>query len=461
MRKKQINLMNTKRPRITDLVLKNAKIVVDHQIFRGGIAINEGKIVTISKEARLPLGDVTRDLRGQLIIPGVIDIHTHLRDLDYAEKEDFFTGTCAAANGGITTVIDMPNTSPPTISTKSLKEKMAIAQRKIVVNTGFYAGIPNTLDEIAQFRNLGIFGFKLYLSHSLGEFDITDPELLRNLLIEIKKIKCPLLIHAERREDIEALLEKIKFKQLSPKEIYLESHSETVEKNAINAIIHLNALIKAKIHLCHVSTAASVEILQKLGKERSNYTAEVTPHHLFLTTEALKKYNAYAKMLPPLRNVKDLAALWRGLNSGIINLVATDHAPHTVKEKEGDFTVAANGIPGFETLLPLLLTAMHQQKIHLLRLIEVCSEEPALFLNLTKKGKIAIGNDADLTIIDLNKETRIKAADFYSKAKFSPFDGKKVKGIATMTVVRGNIIMEDGEIVVQRGAGKIIQRPTE
>ncbi len=451
--------MKNKRPSIVDLVLKNAKVFLDKQIFHGGIAIDKGKIIAVEKESHLPSGEISRDLKGQLIIPGLIDVHAHLRDLNYSIKEDFFTGTCAAANGGITTVIDMPNTSPPTISAQLLREKINIARKKIVVNTGFYAGIPNTLNELDKFNELGIFGFKLYLSHSLGEFDITEDTLIQKLLHQLKSTEYPLLVHAERKRDIETLAHQEDVKNLPPEERYLQIHSEMVEKEAISSIIKLNTAIRTKIHICHLSTALGVEAVQRARERYGNITAEVTPHHLFLTKKALETKSSYAKMVPPLRSERDVDSLWRSLLSGCIDMIATDHAPDTLKEKEGDFSNAANGIPGFETLLPLLLTALDQGKINLSRLIKVCSENPAKFLNLSKKGKIVPGNDADLTIVDLKKETEIKPANFYSKAKFSPFEGKKVKGIPTMTIINGNIIMYDGEIIVKRGSGDIIHRP--
>ncbi|MFX1293462.1 MAG: dihydroorotase family protein [Promethearchaeota archaeon] len=448
----------TSRP--VDLVLKNAKIFIDQQVFEGGIAVDQGKIVKICKNSKLPPGDEIVNIAGQLVIPGVIDIHTHLRDLKYSRKEDFFTGTCAAANGGITTVIDMPNTNPPTISSQLLKEKMIIAQRKIVINTGFYAGIPNKLKEINSFKDLGIFGFKLFLSHSLSQFNIENTELLQKLFRKLKEINYPILIHAERKKDIEELIDQNKKKGLTSQELYLKSHSREVERRAIEYIIKLDALINTQIHICHVSTTEGVEIIEKMKNERRNISAEVTPHHLFLTKDDLESYGTFAKILPPLRTFKDLAALWRGINKGTIDIISTDHAPHMLSEKECDFSQAANGIPGFETYIPLLFTAIHKEKVHLSRLIQIISENPANFLQLSNKGKILVGFDADLTVIDLKKEKMIKAADFFSKAKFSPFNKYKVKGIPTMTIVNGKIIMDDGDIQVPMGLGNIIRRPS-
>jgi len=440
-----------------DLIIKNAKIFFNQQIYEGGIAIEEGKIVKISKDSKLPSGEQILNAKGQLIIPGPIDIHAHLRDLRYSDKEDFYTGTCAAANGGFTTVIDMPNTDPPTISVQLLKQKMTVAQKKIIINTGFYAGIPDSIKEIESFKDAGLFGFKLYLTNSLSQFDINNSDLLKLLFYNIKELNFPVLIHAERKQDIDELINQQETYNLSSENLYLESHSEEVEKKAIQYIFDLNAEVGAQIHICHVSTASGVELLQKMRKEQL-ISVEVTPHHLFLTVEDLQAFGAFAKILPPLRTPNDLLALWNGLNEGVIDIIATDHAPHMLFEKNCEFSAAANGIPGFETMLPLLFTAMHEDRITLSRLVQTITENPAKFLHLSQKGKIEIGYDADLTIIDLHKEKTIKQDQFLSKAKYSPFDGRKVKGIPTITIVNGKIVMQEGQIMVPKGSGTVIKR---
>ena len=441
-----------------DLIIKNAKIYVEGQIHTGGVAIANGKIVNVSKDANLPSGEIIIDGKGQLVIPGAIDCHAHLRDLNYSNKEDFFTGTCAAAVGGFTTVIDMPNTNPPTISSELLQQKTEIARKKIVTNVGFYAGIPNSLHELEPFKKRGVFGFKLYLTNSLSQFNIDDPNQLKNLFSNLKKLGMPILIHAERKKDIEELLNLKKQISLSPEDLYLESHSEEVEKRAIKFVFDLNANIGTEIHLCHVTTATGIDLLRKAKQEGQPVSAEVTPHHLFLTLKDLRTHGTFAKMLPPLRNPGDLSALWEGLNTGIIDTIATDHAPHTLSEKTCGFSEAANGIPGFETTLPLLFTALHEGKITLARLVQAIAENPATFLRLSKKGKIKPGYDADLAIIDLHREQKIEAQRFLSKAKFSPFDGWEIKGLPTMTIVKGKVIMREGQIMVPEGSGTIIKR---
>ncbi|NVM27575.1 MAG: dihydroorotase family protein [Candidatus Helarchaeota archaeon] len=451
--------MSERESKSVDLIIKNAKIFFNQQVMEGGIAVDQGKIVKVSKNTKLPPGEEIIDAKRRLIIPGIIDIHAHLRDLEFNRKENFYTGTCAAANGGITTIVDMPNTKPPTISPKLLEEKIDLARKKVIINVGFYAGIPDKVEEIDSFRNHGIFGFKLFLASSLSQFDMTNSELLIKLLGKIKDNNCPLLIHAERKKDIEEILKQKKGSNLSSQELYLVSHSENVEKKAIEYIFELNARIGAPIHICHVSTASGVEIIQQSKNQGRKITCEVTPHHLFLTTVDLKKYGAFAKMLPPLRTSRDLDALWRGLNNGIIDIIATDHAPHMLSEKECEFSRATSGIPGFETLLPLLITAMQKNQITLPRLVQSMSENPAKFLNLSNKGKIQVGYDADFTIIDLKKQQKIEASKFYSMAKFSPFNGREMRGVPTMTIVNGEIIMREGEIMVPQGSGNIIRRP--
>ncbi len=440
-----------------DLVLKNAKIFVDQQVVTGGIAIDEGRIVGINKEPNLSVGDEILDIQGQLVIPGLIDIHAHLRDLNFQAKEDFYTGTSSAAAGGITTVMDMPNTDPPTVSAKLIREKISLAEKKIIVNTGFYAGIPEALDELENMQKQGIFGYKLYLSHSLSQFNVEKSESINELLQRVKRIELPLLIHAERKHDIEEILNKTKEKKLRPQEIYLISHSEEVERKAIKYILELNASIKAQLHFCHLSTALGLNLLKDGKKVCNSITTEVTPHHLLLTEDSLMLHGAFSKMLPPLRKLKDQIALWRGLNTGDIDIIATDHAPHKLSEKNCEFSIASNGVPGFETILPLMLTAMHREKIKLPQLVQGMCENPAKFLHLSNKGRIATGFDADLTVINLKQQKKINATEFKSKAKYSPFDGYDVMGIPTITIINGEIVMKDGEILRSAGSGTLLR----
>jgi len=451
--------MKGKGLRSVDLIIKNAKIYFNQQIFQGNIAIDRNKIIKVGKLSSMPSGEKVIDVKNNLVIPGAIDIHAHLRDLDFSKKEDFYTGTCAAANGGITTVIDMPNTTPPTISANLLLEKIEIAQKKILINVGFHAGIPNYLSELNSLADLGIFGFKLFLARSLSNFDIESQELLEELLQNIRILNIPLLIHAERKEDIEKILEQMKNANLSSLELYLKSHSDQIEERAIKYFLGINASIGAPVHVCHVSTASGVEIIRKSKQQGERVTAEVTPHHLFLSVDDLKKYGAFAKVLPPLRTPNHLDFLWKGLNDDVIDIISTDHAPHRLSEKDCEFSIAANGIPGFETALPLLFTAMNEGKISIIKLIELISENPAKFLGLKSKGIIAEGFDADLTIIDVKKKEKIKASEFYSKAQFSPFDGRDVVGIPVMTIANGKLIMQDGEILGSKGSGTILRRP--
>ncbi len=452
------HLMNEKGLIPVDLVIKNARIYFNQQVVEGEIAIEGNKIAQVGKSSKMPSADKIIDAKNNLVIPGAIDIHAHLRDLDFKTKEDFYTGTSAAANGGITTVIDMPNTNPPTISKDLLERKMEKAQKDILVNVGFYAGIPNKLEDMNSFKNSGIFGFKLFLAKSLSNFDIDSQEALQNLLHQIQKMNIPILVHAERKEDIEKIIRDLKGTKVSPQELYLKSHSDRVEEHAIEYFLGLNEPIGAQIHVCHVSTSSGVEIIRRSKKLGKNITVEVTPHHLLLSVHDLKKFGTFAKMLPPLRTSDHLDTLWKGLNDEIIDMIATDHAPHMLSEKECDFSRAANGIPGFETFLPLLFTAMHSGRISLQKLIKLVSENPAKFLKTSSKGKIAVGFDADLTIIDLKGQQEIDASEFHSKAKFSPFNGRKVKGIPIMTIVNGKIIMNEGNIVASKGAGNIIRR---
>lgn len=438
--------------------IENAKIYFRDKLVEGGIVIDNGKIVKIMKDVSLIQADHKIDAKKNLILPGCIDVHAHLRDFKLSYKEDFYTGTCSAAKGGITTVLDMPNSQPPTINVNILKERKKAAEKKTVINIGFYAVIPSNIDEISLFVREGIFGFKLYLHHPLTGINVESDEELTKYFSEIAKCNTILAIHPDDKKTIEKNLSLLKREKLSPLDIFLKTYTPEGEKKAVERCLGIIEKTRTLLHVCHVSTSVTLHAIQN-AKERSlNVTCEVTPHHLLLKTSDLKHWGAFAKTLPPLRTQQDIEALWEGLKKGIIDVIATDHAPHAVEEKERGFLEAPPGIPSFETMLPLMLTMVKYEKMRLDALVALTSYNPAKIFGLRNKGEIAEGFDADLVLIDMKKEYRIKPELFSSKAKYSPFTGWKAKAKVVATIVNGITVMEDDEILVPSGSGKILER---
>ena len=385
------------------LLIKNGKIYQNGTLARKNIFIKKDKIVKItSRELK---SDKVIDAKNKIIIPGLIDGHVHFREPGLTHKEDFLTGSMAAAAGGITTILDMPNTIPPTTNLQRLEEKRKLA-RKSIVNYGFHFGSAN--DNIAEIEKVkGVASVKIYMDHTTGDLKLDDHNALKKIFSSNKTIT----VHGENENILKAL--------------------EFIQHGG------------SHVHFCHVSSKEELHYAK--GKKIKNpVSVEVCPHHLFLTAKDLNELGNLGEMKPGLKTKDDQKALWEGIHNGKVNTIATDHAPHTKEEK-----MQANypyGVPGCETMLPLLLDSVNNQKITLKKIIELCCENPAKIFKIKNKGFIKEGFDADLAIIDLNLEKKVNNDELFTKCKWSPFDGWKLKGWPLATVVNGNIAFEDGKI---------------
>ncbi|WXG41164.1 MAG: dihydroorotase family protein [Candidatus Freyarchaeum deiterrae] len=439
-----------------DLVLKNAKIFTFQGIVTGGLAVEKQKIVKLSKEPELPRADEVVDAKGFLLLPGLIDSHVHLRDMELSYKEDFYTGTCAAAAGGITTVIDMPNTVPRTSSLKALVEKKEEARKKIVVNLAFHAGFPSRLNEVEKMAKEGIVGFKIYPHDPSEEIDWKNEEETLSYLKAAANNNLPVSIHPDDLETINKLQSELRQQKLTDIEVFLGSHPAITEKKAIIKFAKWGIKTGCHIHICHVSSGESLATIKEEQIKGAKLTCETTPHHLFLTKDEIKKQGAFAKVLPPLRTQNDNSALWAALLGGLINTLASDHAPHSLAEKEKPFQDAPSGFPGLETMLPLMLTKVARGDLRLEKLIELTSRSPAQIFKLENKGMLLEGYEADMVLVDFKEKWKINPEKFYSKSKFSPFDGWKVTGKAKMVFIKGLCVMSDEQIIAPQGTGSII-----
>jgi dihydroorotase len=440
-----------------DLILKNAKVYLSGKIIEAGIAIDGERIVKVAKETNLPSASEKIDLDGLLILPGIIDVHVHLRDQELSYKEDFYSGTCAAANGGVSLVVDMPNNKPVTMDSKTLRERMELASRKVVVNTAFYSAFPENMREIKRIKSVGARAFKIFLSHKVGGLNPDDENAVIDAFKEVAENGLIVAVHAEDGFFLRKKIEEVSLKNRDDLDAYLEVHSPEAEVKGVKRAIGLMRKSNVHVHICHVSVADGLKAI--LGAKSNGYpiTCEITSHHLLLSEKYLRRIGNIALTNPPLRSLSDASYLRWALENNLVDIVASDHAPHAIFEKDASsiWNVSA-GIAGIETMLPLMLNMVNIGQISIPTLVRSLSEKPSRIFKFKDRGRIMEGAYADLVVVDLKKEWTIDSTEFYSKAKFSPFDGWRIKGKPAKTFANGILVMDEGEIIVKPGSGKVI-----
>jgi len=345
-----------------------------------------------------------------IIIPGLIDTHVHLREPGATQKEDFETGSKAAITGGYTVILDMPNNPQPTITPQALEEKDKLAKNRIYSDLGFHFGA--TLDSSQYFNQLNdrVFGLKVYMNHTTGTLLQEDPKILQTIFEAWPKNKV-LMVHAE---------------------------GETLKKAIALAKKNNN-----KLHVCHVSQASEIRLIKQAKLDGLSITCEVTAHHLFLTEKDAERLGPFGMMRPPL---KDPNILWEAVKDQTIDMVASDHAPHTKEEKNSPNP--PNGVPGLETTLPLLLTAVNEGKLTIEDIIRLCHTNPAKIFNIPMQPDTFV--EIDPTI-----PHTLPPKPLYTKCQWTPFEGKRVKGKVKRVVLRGKVVYDNGQIL-GKPQGKVI-----
>ncbi len=442
---------------LVDSVFNNARAYVNREIVNCSIAVDNGKFFKIGRETNMPKADVVSDLKNLLLLPGLIDAHTHLRDEGKAYEEDFVTGTSAAAAGGISTVLDMPNNEPVTMSMERLENRRRIAERKILVNVGFFSEFPTDPDEVQRIVEAGAVGFKLFMSKQVGGLNIESDQDLVKAFRTAHAMGTPIAVHAEDAKSLKRAEEELRLSGHNDINAFLKAHSPEVETKAIIRLIRIAKSTETHIHFCHVSTENGLELIAEGCRSKIHLSCEVTPHHLMLNLKDLVKIGKMAITIPPVRESRHVEALWKGLREGLIDTIGSDHAPHAIYEKETDsiWDVKA-GIPGLETTVPLMITEVKRGRMTIGDVVELLSEKPSRIFHLSRKGSLKARNDADMVAIDLHRKSKIDSSKFHSKAKFSPFNGFLVEGIPVKTFVNGILIMDEGEIIAKDGSGLLI-----
>jgi len=438
-----------------DLILKNGTIVTSEKCYTGDIAVKNGKIALVGKLDDADTADEVYDADGKHILPGIIDAHVHFRDPGLTEKEDFQSGSAAAAFGGITTVADMPNTVPVTSTLVRFNEKLNIAREKSFVDFALFSLLANdNTGEMEGLIKAGTLGFKVFLGTSTG--DIAAPSA--GVLFEQLK-KCALLgiragFHAETSELNAHFTAICKEKTGVPEGILIEQARPVIsEVLAVQTAVCYAQFTGAKIHIHHVTSKEGSLVIEEAQKRGISVSAETCPHYLLLDSGTGKVNKVY----PPIRDESHRRALWEAVRKGIINVIASDHAPHTSAEKALPLWQTPAGLCGVETLVPLMLNEVNRGSLSLNDFVRLSSEGPALVWGIyPQKGTLLPGSDADFTIVDMKMKRKILEKELHSKSGTSPYDGMEIQGMPAATIVRGAFVMRDGELTGKKGYGILI-----
>jgi allantoinase len=453
-----------------DLVIANGRILTASGILESDICISEGKIAAIGVPEPRQASRII-DAAGNLILPGLIDPHVHFRDPGLTQKEDFLTGTKGAVAGGVTTILDMPTTQPVITSPSFFKEKIEIVKPKALCNFGLIAaaGVEN-LNDIGPLAEAGAIAFKTYMvsppkertREYAGSFVTTSGQLY-SVMEKVASTALPHCVHAESDSTIACLTERLHEQGRSDPMAHYDSRPNFTEAEAVYDAILLSEVLRSKLHIVHVSTdEATVLIREAKLRGRANVSAESCPHYLCFTRELLRTKGPFAKYNPPARNLQDVKGLFDALNDGTIDMISTDHAPHTKEEKEKgrqDIFKAPPGTPGVETRLPILLRMAHDGLIKIEDVPTLTSTAASRRFGMyPRKGTISEGSDADLVIVDYDVEWSVRASDLQTKAwETVLFDGMKVRGKVTHTIVNGNLAFEEGVGFSKPGLGELVR----
>jgi dihydroorotase len=435
-----------------DLVVKGGTVVTPSSRFAADIAVRAEKIVWIGAPDSLGLeADQVVDASGRYVLPGVIDGHVHFREPGLEYKEDFGTGSRAAVMGGVTTVLDMPNTLPPTSSADLVSAKRLLAESKSYCDFGLYGLlIDDSIHHVHEMANVGVVGFKCFLGRSTGDIGPPNDGALLDAMAQIAQMNMRCAFHAENDAILQHQAFLLRAAGRTDPLAHVEARPVIAEVESIQRVGLFASQTGAKIHILHLSSSAGLAAIEAWRSRGIDITCETTPHHCFLTADDMRRLGPLLRINPPVREPGHGDALLAGLATGRINAIATDHSPHLPSEKfKDDIWQAVSGFAGVEISLRLFLTyAVHTGRMSLEQLVQVTSNGPARVWDLyPRKGALQVGSDADIVVIDLELEDTIQAQRMHGKNNLNPFEGHTTRGAAVATVVRGHVVMQDGELL--------------
>ena len=424
------------------LLIRHAEIILPNGESMIGDVLTQGRqIVQLGQEITNASPTHEIDARGLTLLPGVIDPQVHFREPGLEHKEDLFTASCACAKGGVTSFLEMPNTRPLTISQSALDDKLQRAASKCLVNYGFFIGATgdNLPDLLSASPTPGI---KVFMGSMHGQLLVSQEEVLEAIFARGNRL---IAVHAEDQARINQ--RKQEFAGIEDLAIHSQIQDNQAALLATQLALKLSKKYQRRLHILHMSTAEEAELLR--DDKPSWVTAEVTPQHLLLNTSAYATIGSLAQMNPPLRSPHDNEVLWQALRDGIIDFIATDHAPHTLAEKAQTYPNTPSGMPGVETSLPLMLTAAMAGKCTVAQVVQWMSKAVAVAYGIPNKGEISPGYDADLVLVDLKNYREVKREEVLSKCGWSPFEGWNLTGWPVTTIVGGEVVYDHGQVNTQ------------
>jgi len=422
-----------------DLILKRGTVVNHDGVGRRDIGVTGDRIAAIGDLSRASAGEII-DCTGLHVLPGVVDSQVHFREPGLEHKEDLESGSRAAVLGGVTAVFEMPNTNPLTTSEATLADKVARATGRMHCDFAFWVGgTRENAPHVGELERLpGAAGIKVFMGSSTGDLLVEDDEGVASILRNTRRRAA---FHSE---------DEFRLRQRLGERIAGDPASHPVWRDVTAALqcterlVRIARATRARIHVLHISTAEEIDFLEQ---HKDVATCEATPHHLTMTSDDYARLGTLLQMNPPVRDVRHRDGVWRGIGQGIVDVLGSDHAPHTLEEKAKPYPASPSGMTGVQTLVPIMLDHVNAGRLTIERFVDLTSHGPGRLFGIAGKGRIAAGYDADFTIVDLKRSETITNAQAGSRAGWTPYDGRQVTGWPIGTIVRGSRVMWEGEIV--------------
>ncbi len=423
------------------LIIKNGSCYIDGKLIKTDVGLSSNKIKKIGK---IELNSAkVYDATDKVVLPGIIDTQVHFREPGSTDAEDLESGSRAAVLGGVTSLFEMPNTNPPTSNLVEFDKKLQAAKNRMHSNYAFYFGAtPDNTDQLAKLKDVeGCCGVKLFAGSSTGNLLVDKETDIEKVISSSDRI---VSIHSEDEDII-----KLRKKFIKQGDVYSHPEWRNVEcaMSSTRRVVKIAERYNKKIHVLHITTKEEVDFL---AMHKKNVTFETTPQHLTLyAPDCYENLGTYAQMNPPLRTKEHYDRLWVAIKNNLVDVLGSDHAPHLKENKDKEYPNSPSGMPGVQTIFPVMLNHVNNGKLTLQQLINLMCENPCKIFGIKNKGFIKEGFDADLTIADMNKEVIIKNEMIASKCGWTPFNNYKVKGFPVGTIVNGNLVMSDGKVIME------------